>query len=310
MIHVAAFNGDLEEVKRQVETKAAKPSEPDSRKQPCVSVSFPAHYAAAGGHVDVLKYLVACGVDLTKEREKPSHCTPAHIAAMNGRASCLKWMLDNDHIDINVADGNGVTPLMVAAAYGRLKVAQALLDHGGGSACLLDVKRDKKGKETALTMAVQNKNWDIATLLLQRGADPRPVASLVYAHAGCAVKAAPAALLELVQRSLAEASRFRVLYKARALGDAAYAVQHKALSLRAPDTPVWYRKRVLRDLALPRLAVGKGESDVLHDTIAFVVGVDTASAPASGTLAPALVQELMGYMAPAWVPERRPLGPL
>ena len=47
---------------------------------------------------------------------------PLHAAAQMGCLSCIKWIVDDQGIDINLRDGDKATPLHFAASRGHLKV--------------------------------------------------------------------------------------------------------------------------------------------------------------------------------------------
>lgn len=70
-------------------------------------------------------------------------------------------------LDVNVCDGEGNTPLHVAALHGRYDIAHLLIDAGA----IVDVRTRTKAS-TPLHFACQNERLQIVQLLLQRCADP------------------------------------------------------------------------------------------------------------------------------------------
>lgn len=75
-------------------------------------------------------------------------------------------ILSHPEIDVNIGDSRGHQPLITACAYGRLDMAQALVQRGA------DVSyRMPMTKTTALHVASSNGFADIVELLLAHGAD-------------------------------------------------------------------------------------------------------------------------------------------
>lgn len=77
--------------------------------------------------------------------------------------------------DVNVADKDGVTPLMRASNVGFTNVISVLIEVGAK----VDVA-DKDG-QTALYAAVRAEKWDNVSLLLKCGADPNNMPVNIYA---------------------------------------------------------------------------------------------------------------------------------
>lgn len=69
--------------------------------------------------------------ELTTNRNRyPAGCTPLHVVAWFQNGPLVKRLLASEHIDINVRDSGGETPLMYAAKDGNLEVIRQLLDLG------------------------------------------------------------------------------------------------------------------------------------------------------------------------------------
>jgi hypothetical protein len=314
-VHIAAYRGDLVEVKRLVEQEGVSASEADTPAfsgDAEISASYPSHYAACAGHLHVLEYLVdRCGVDLDNERVTISQSTPLHVAAFEGQAACVAWMLRAKRVNVNATDKEGATPLMLAAIQGHMEIAELLADNGshGGARCQLDAMDGRK--RTAFMWAFSKGNWALAELLLARGADPRGVTYLNDLFASPFGNPPPKSILSSIQAKLAEPSRFRILRKVRPLCDAVHAAAGATSTsslAAAPGLPVWCKKRMLAGRPLPKLVIEKlqrgdaAKDETFNAALEFVVGADDSAKP---VLADHLVQELMDLMAPTWVPERR-----
>lgn len=99
-----------------------------------------------------------------------------------GDVNSVKALLDQG-TQVDVADQNGQTALMIAANMGKLDVAQLLLDRGANSNA-----RDKNGK-TPLMHGATTAQAAVLQLLINRGADvkakaPRDRTALIFAAEG------------------------------------------------------------------------------------------------------------------------------
>jgi ankyrin repeat protein len=95
--------------------------------------------------------------------------SPIADAAMRGDAATVKVLLAQ-HVDVNQAQGDGMTGLHWAAKRGNAEIAAALL---GAGASVTSVTR--LGGYTPLHLATQEGTDAIVKALLARGADPRAV---------------------------------------------------------------------------------------------------------------------------------------
>ena len=80
--------------------------------------------AALRGFTDVCRKLIALDADVNKPG-----WTPLHYAATGGHNDIMQLLLDN-HAYIDAASPNGSTPLMMAAMYGTAASVKLLLDAG------------------------------------------------------------------------------------------------------------------------------------------------------------------------------------
>jgi len=102
-------------------------------------------WAAARNNADAVRVLVEAGADLTVRTNNPG---PARMSIFNS------------------APPTGFTALLFAVRAGSLEAVKVLLDAGA------DVNDELSGGESALLVATANAHWELAGLLLDRGANP------------------------------------------------------------------------------------------------------------------------------------------
>ena len=155
-LHIAAWKGDTHIVVRIL----ARTTDTDINAKNQYG-DTPLHYAAEGGHLDIVKLLLACDeIDTNlknNEGETPLHITghagvvalllthketdvnaknkygntPLHYAAYNDAVDVAELLLAHNKIDINVKNIDGLTPLALAKKYKRTKVARLIALKGG-----------------------------------------------------------------------------------------------------------------------------------------------------------------------------------
>jgi ankyrin repeat protein len=125
--------------------------------------------------------------------------TPLHTAARFGREDIGELLIAR-RADVRTHDDDGKTPLHVAAQYGHAKMATLLLEHGAA----IDAKEVGGGtplREATLGLGPSGPRLEVATLLLDRGADVNAFepqsgfTPLFYAVAGSSTDAQMAELL-------------------------------------------------------------------------------------------------------------------
>ncbi|KAK3775055.1 hypothetical protein RRG08_048265 [Elysia crispata] len=152
------------------------------------------HMAASGGHVEVLKFLVARGVDISiRDKQGDSavywaarqghteiiRClvdagvpvntqnksgeTALHVAARYGHTVTVEYLCSID-ANINLFDNLGETPLHCASWHGYVQIVRILCENGA----MLSLQN--KEKETALHCAAVRGNLDCVRILLEHGA--------------------------------------------------------------------------------------------------------------------------------------------
>jgi ankyrin repeat protein len=77
---------------------------------------------------DAVKFLHARGADLSIVNHKGRNSL--HIAARNGDVKAIKWLLENSTLDINLADDEGSTPIMICLNWNELASAKLLVERG------------------------------------------------------------------------------------------------------------------------------------------------------------------------------------
>lgn len=112
-------------------------------------------FAAAGGHVECAKDLMALGADI-KDIAMSSEGYLDKLAKMIAEGTVPE---DDPHVD-------GVTALHVAAQGGHLEMVKFLLENGA------DVSHLDEAGRSALLMAIQGNHGEVATMLVAGGSDP------------------------------------------------------------------------------------------------------------------------------------------
>jgi ankyrin repeat protein len=122
------------------------------------------HWAAAGGHVDLVEMLLYAGANVRATTRLGAYA-PLHVASQSGQAAVIAALVKAG-ADVNMLTSTGATPLMMAALSGKADAARTLLEAGA------DINaRDKPNDETALMFAAAYDRIDVVRLLVSRGAN-------------------------------------------------------------------------------------------------------------------------------------------
>ena len=117
-LHVAMLEGSLKVAKTLLDLSGTKV---DTRSK---NDETPLMIAALKGHTAFAKRLIARGADVNK-----TGWTPLHYAATGGHVEMIKLLLD-EHAYIDTESPNKSTPLMMAAEYGSEAAVKLLLQEG------------------------------------------------------------------------------------------------------------------------------------------------------------------------------------
>ena len=151
----ASKRGNLARVHELIKEGADVNDEADST----MSMS-PLHFASQGGHVEVVKTLLAAEAEVNKANKYGN--TPLSMASRNGHLEVVQALLGAD-AEVNKANKYGNTPLSMASRNGHLEVVKALL---GAEA---DVNKANNCRVTPLHWASSMGTWRWCRLCWARG---------------------------------------------------------------------------------------------------------------------------------------------
>ncbi|KAL7057529.1 hypothetical protein AAHC03_016886 [Spirometra sp. Aus1] len=124
----------------------------------------PLHLASQEGNVDMVGLLLLNGAE--PNHQAKNGLTPLHLAAQEDRVNVAQQLVSSG-ADISAVSHAGYTPLHTACHFGRLNMVRYLLS----LADRVDVNRTTKMGFTPLHLAAQQGHSQIASLLLEHGAD-------------------------------------------------------------------------------------------------------------------------------------------
>ena len=124
--------------------------------------SMPLHWASQKGHIQVIRILLQHKAD-AKARDK-NKSTPLHQASSRGYAGSARIFLEHG-VDATAQDKNGWTPLHCAAFEGHVEVTHVLLKHG------VDTTMQDKDGQTPLHNASSEGNLEVTRVLLEHEVD-------------------------------------------------------------------------------------------------------------------------------------------
>ncbi|XP_039605455.1 putative ankyrin repeat domain-containing protein 20A2 isoform X2 [Polypterus senegalus] len=157
-LHAAASVGDLDRLEQLLNRKGKKANVNKADKENRTLL----HVACAGGHNDVVSFLVENQAELDPIDDE--HQTPLIMAVQHMREECVLILLKNG-ANPWLKDINGDTALHHAALVSELPLARHLLDYNAA------VDTPNKTGCTPLMVAVDKNDQEMATFLLECGAD-------------------------------------------------------------------------------------------------------------------------------------------
>ena len=122
--------------------------------------------AARSGRVDAIDTLIAHGADVHAAESQYGQTALMWAAAEGNALAILALVAAGARVDARSTSEQGFTPLLFAVRSGSVDSVPALLDAGA------NVNETLAGGMSALVLATVNARYDVAELLLKRGADP------------------------------------------------------------------------------------------------------------------------------------------
>ncbi|KFV06620.1 Ankyrin repeat and SOCS box protein 3, partial [Pterocles gutturalis] len=156
-LHLSARHGSLECVRFLLEAGA----DPNELTTEATTALF---LAVENEHADIVTFLLQHGANV-----RGPHCwsgwNSLHQASFQGCTEIMKILLEKG-ASKECQDDFGITPLFVAAQYGKLESLRLLVSHGA------DVNCRAKDRATPLLIAAQEGHVECVELMLSKGADP------------------------------------------------------------------------------------------------------------------------------------------
>ena len=140
----AAAAGNLVYLKTSIETALKSGNASDLLNTRDRHQSIAEHWAAGGGHLECLRYLVRTRRSLTTSNDSKHELslptsrklrrrdgkTCLHYAARNGRLACAKFLIEEERCVVDAPAGDGTTPLHLACYGGHQSLVEYLLQRG------------------------------------------------------------------------------------------------------------------------------------------------------------------------------------
>jgi ankyrin repeat protein len=277
-IHQAAYDGDVAAIDRLVAEDGRRLNAQMLNRELWRDCP-PLMLAAYKGHDAAVARLLALGADvgLTDARGD----TAAHCACRGGDHSSALAFLLNAGASINARTKGGYMPHLYAAAYTRPGSVALLIDRGGDA---LDLDAKDNYGWTALYWAAENGSTDSMQLLLQAGADPTISKNIGDTPLDNARFYNRQPCIPLLEAALIKPQCSRLLFKARALLDAAHATRKARTDTHTKGhpaplqqqeaiaaAPVYLKQRVAQAQELLRVAIQHNHTNDEEEKLAACV---------------------------------------
>jgi ankyrin repeat protein len=160
-LHIAMMEGSFKVAKTLLDLSGTKV---DTRSK---SDETPLMMAALKGNTEFAKRLIARGADVYK-----TGWTPLHYAATGGHVEMIKLLLEN-HAYIDTESPNKTTPLMMAAQYGNAQSVKLLIEEGAD----ITLKNDVGMTALDFSRLGESRaSFDVLTAALKETSKPAPMA--------------------------------------------------------------------------------------------------------------------------------------
>jgi ankyrin repeat protein len=126
----------------------------------------PLHLAAKEGHVELVRVLLGCALELQLHAVNKDENTPLHLAIKGGYLEVVKVFLehaDGEKLRLYSTNGEGNSPLHLAIEEGHVEVVKQLLERAGTK---LNLNTTNYGDNTPLHLAAEAGQDEIVAMLL------------------------------------------------------------------------------------------------------------------------------------------------
>ena len=135
------------------------------------SVNSPLHIAASTNNIALMKYLTSEKIGFKIDangRVTKTQTTPLILAVRactDEDISCVKYLVENLHADVDLSQSDGATALYVGVFYNKQTAVRFLLEKNANGSKLFDKRT------TPFVGAISSKNFDMVRLLTEMKCD-------------------------------------------------------------------------------------------------------------------------------------------
>ena len=165
-IHYAALKGYLSIVELLLKFEESKNGEEGLRESvnACqIDNLTPVLYACHSGSMHILQLLLEAGGDINVMSKKG--VTALHLAAAGGHVQVVQFLINEKNLDPNCkSHASHSKPIHVASSGGHLEIIKFMVEEVNCDPC----ERDKNS-EDCLSLAIKSKKKDVANYLIKTG---------------------------------------------------------------------------------------------------------------------------------------------